>query len=66
MTIETTKLYIFISTSITLIFFQGHSRVRNEKLLCPFSRKIEVDLAKFNVSVICGFVESYAKFVLYR
>ena len=37
--IETTKLYIFISVWMVLIFIQCHSCMRNQKLMCPFSVK---------------------------
>ena len=39
--IETTKLYIPISTWMTLTFVQGHSCIRNQKLGCQFSCKFK-------------------------
>ena len=41
MMIETTELYIFISLWMTLTIVQGHSCIRNEKLLCPMSHKFK-------------------------
>ena len=38
-TIGTTELYIFISVWMTLTIIQGHSCMRNQKLLCRFSEK---------------------------
>ena len=37
--IETSKLYIMISVPMTLTLIQGHSCMRYQISLCPFSRK---------------------------
>ena len=39
MMVEITGLYILISVWMTLTFFQGHSRIRNQKPPRTFSRK---------------------------
>ena len=62
--IETTKFYILISVWMTLTFIQGHSCMRNQKLLCPFSWK---HCRWFGLDSVfatnCWFVKAHAKFV---
>ena len=49
-TIDTFKLYILISVWITLAFIQGHSCMRNLKILCPVSGKF---LNGFGENSVC-------------
>ena len=48
--IEITRFYIFISVLDDLHFIQGHSRMGNQKLWCPFSRKTRY---RFGCNSIC-------------
>ena len=40
MMIRISKLYILVSVWMSLTFIQGHSCMRNQKLVCPFSQKL--------------------------
>ena len=67
MMVETTKLYILISVWMTLTVIRGHCCIGNQKLRCPFSRKLKIDLDEIqSVATTCWFVEAHAKFILHK
>ena len=65
--IETTKLYIFMSVWMTLIFIQGHSCMRNQKLWFNFLTNLGINLDEIlYFATACWFVEAEAKFILHK
>ena len=65
--INITKHYIFITVWMTLTVNQGHSCISNQKLLCPFSCKLNIDLDEIQyVATTYWFVEAHAKFILHK
>ena len=59
--IETAELYILMPSCMTFTFIDGHSSMRNQKLVYLFTELVWMNF--WFSATACQFVEAHAKFI---